>query len=105
MSQFCDRFIPNFSVIAAPLHEFAKSHSSFYCSSDAQTAFETITQLLISAPVLRAPTSDDSFILEVDASDKVKVHVSKPAVPVMIKPTLLLLPVESSMPLNQSGTL
>ena len=70
MSQFCDRFIPNFSVIAAPLHELAKPHSSFSWSSDAQTAFETIKQLLTSAPVLRAPTSDDSFILEVDASDK-----------------------------------
>ena len=70
MSQFCDRFIPNFSVIAAPLHELAKPHSSFSWSSDAQFAFETIKQLLTSAPVLRAPTSDDSFILEVDASDK-----------------------------------
>ena len=70
MSQFCDRFIPNFSVIAAPLHELAKPHSSFSWSSDARTAFETIKQLLTSAPVLRAPTSDDSFILEVDASDK-----------------------------------
>ena len=70
MSQFCDRFIPNFSVIAAPLHELAKPHSSFSWSSDAQIAFETIKQLLTSAPVLRAPTSDNSFILEVDPSDK-----------------------------------
>ena len=75
MSQFCDRFIPNFSVIAAPLHKLAKPHSSFSWSSDAQEAFETIKQLLTSASVLRAPTSDDFFILEVDASDKVKVHV------------------------------
>ena len=70
MSRFCDRFIPSFSVIAAPLHELAKLHSSFSWSSDAQTAFETIKQLLTSAPVLRAPTSYDSFILQVDASDK-----------------------------------
>ena len=70
MSQFCDRFIPNFSVIAAPLYELAKPYSSFSWSSDAQTAFETIKQLLTSAPVLCAPTSDDSFIFEVDASDK-----------------------------------
>ena len=70
MFQFCHRFIPNFSVISAPLHELAKPHSSFSWSSDAQTAFDTIKKLLTSAPVLRAPTSDDSFILEVDASDK-----------------------------------
>ena len=70
MSQFCDRFISNFSVIAASLHELAKPHTSFSWSSDAQTAFETIKKLLTSAPILRAPTSDDSLILEVDASDK-----------------------------------
>ena len=70
MSQFCDRFIPNFSVIAAPLHELAKPHSSFSWSSAAQTAFETIKQFLTSALVLRATSSDDSLILEVDASHK-----------------------------------
>ena len=70
MAQFCDRFVPNFSVIAAPLHELAKPNSSFSWTTDAQAAFEKLKQLLISAPVLRAPTGDDSFILEVDASDK-----------------------------------
>ena len=70
MAQFCDRFVPNFSVVAAPLHELAKPSSPFSWTPDAQTALKTLKQLLISAPVLRAPTSDNSFILEVDASDK-----------------------------------
>ena len=70
MSQFCDCFVPNFSVIAAPLHKLAKPSSPTSWTPDAQVAFETIKQLLTSAPVLRAPISEDSFILEVDASDK-----------------------------------
>ncbi len=69
MAQFCDRFVPNFSVVAAPLHELATPNSPFRWTTAAQTAFETIKQLLTSAPVLRPPTSDDFFILEVDASD------------------------------------
>lgn len=70
MAQFCDRFVPNFSVVAAPLHELATPNSSFSWTPDAQTAFETLKQLPTSARVLQAPTSDDSFILEVDASDR-----------------------------------
>ena len=69
-SNTCQGLERVFRHVPIPLHELAKPHSSFSWSSDAQTAFETIKQLLTSAPVLRAPTSDDSFILEVDASDK-----------------------------------
>eukprot|EP00795_Rhopilema_esculentum_P009397 gene9397-biopygen10865 len=70
MAQFCDRFVPHFSVVAAPLHELAKPTSTFVWTPEAQAAFEALKQLLSSAPVLRAPTSTDSFILEVDASDR-----------------------------------
>ena len=68
MAQFCDRFVPHLSVVAAPLHELAKPTSTFGWTPEAQAAFEALKQLLSSAPVLRAPTSTDSFIQEVDAS-------------------------------------
>ena len=70
MTQFCDRFVPQFSVVAALLHELAKPTSAFVWTPEAQAAFEALKQLLSSVPVLRAPTSTDSFILEVDASDR-----------------------------------
>ena len=70
MAQFCDRFVPHFSVVAAPLHELAKPTSTFVWTPETEAAFEALKQLLSSAPVLRAPTSKDSFILEVDASDR-----------------------------------
>ena len=70
MTQFCDRFVPHFSVVVVPLHELAKPTSTFVWTPEAQATFEALKQLLSAAPVLRAPTSTDSFILEVDASDR-----------------------------------
>ncbi len=70
MAQFCDRFIPNFSILAAPLHELTQPQAPFHWTPECQTAFDSIKTMLTSAPVLRAPESSDFFILETDACDK-----------------------------------
>ena len=70
MAQFCERFISNFSVISAPLHDLTEPNVPYVWSKTCQEAFSTIKDLLTSAPVLRAPDSCDYFILETDASDK-----------------------------------
>ena len=69
MAQFCDRFIRNFSVILAPLHELTRHHNTFKWNSSCQEAFEKVKQLLVEHPVLHPPSSDSIFILETDASD------------------------------------
>ena len=70
MAQFCDRFIPHFSIIATPLHELTQPHVPFQWTPQCQTAFDRIKNMLTTAPVLRAPESSDFFILETDACDK-----------------------------------
>ena len=70
MAQFCERFISNFSVISAPLHDLTRPNVPYVWSKKCQEAFTTIKDLLTSAPVLRAPDSRDYFVLETDASDK-----------------------------------
>ena len=70
MAQFCERFIPNFSVIFAPLHDLTKPNVPYVWSKKFQKAFVTIKDLLTSAPILWPPDSRGYFILETDASDK-----------------------------------
>ena len=77
MAQFCDRFIRNFSVILAPLHELTRHHNTFKWTSSCQEAFEKVKQLLVEHPVLHPPSSDSIFILETDASDVGVSHCPK----------------------------
>ena len=42
MAQICDRFIPNYSIIAAPLHEQTRSRTSFNWTAECQQSFQTI---------------------------------------------------------------
>ena len=69
MAQFCDRFIPNSSIILAPLHALTRHHNTFKWTSSCQEVFEEVKQLLVEHPVLDPPSSDSIFILETDASD------------------------------------
>ena len=70
MAQFCDRFLPHYSEIASPLHQLTEKEVPFNWTPECEKAFNTIKQLLMDAPLVRAPDSRDFFILETDTSDK-----------------------------------
>ena len=61
-------FILHFSSIAKPLNDLLKKDTHFHWTDEAQEAFETLKERLISAPILRRPEVDKAFILTTDAS-------------------------------------
>ena len=58
----------NFSTVISPLTELLKAKVKFDWSSDCQQAFDNVRLLLCSSPVLAAPCFDQTFMLQVDAS-------------------------------------
>ena len=77
MAQFCDRFIPNFSVLVAPLHQLTRLNVTFRWTEQCQQAFEKVKELLMQYPVLHPPSSNSIFVLETDASDLGTGHCLK----------------------------
>lgn len=66
------RFINNYSTICAPLNKLTKKipkGSSFQFTPEAEKAFKTVKELLVSAPILGIPKFDRPFIISTDASD------------------------------------
>ena len=70
LASYYRRFIANFAKIAKPLHDLMKKDTAFDWSQECQEAFNTLKQLLCSAPVLAYPEFGQGkcFILETDAS-------------------------------------
>ena len=62
--------IKDFANIAAALYELTGPKSKFEWTEQHQHAFETLRNCLVCAPVLAYPNSQDTFILDMDASDK-----------------------------------
>lgn len=66
------RFILNFSIIAAPLHNLTKKEFSgpkFKWNNEAQLAFTKLKDTLVQAPVLACPDFGKPFTISCDASD------------------------------------
>ncbi|XP_019267396.1 PREDICTED: uncharacterized protein LOC109244715 [Nicotiana attenuata] len=63
------RFIQGFGTICRPLHDLLKK-DSFVWTDEATTAFNSLKQALISAPVLAMPDYSKPFTVEIDASGK-----------------------------------
>lgn len=61
------KFVKNFSVLAAPLHEVCRT--TFVWNKDCQKAFEALRDSLIKAPILKYPDFSKEFIVTTDASD------------------------------------
>lgn len=61
------RFIPNFSIIAAPLTNLTKKSTDFKITADALTAINELKNAITSESVLAHPNFDHPFILATDA--------------------------------------
>lgn len=66
------RFVKNFSLVAAPLHDLTKGkkNKKFVWTEDADKAFLKLKTLLTSAPVMSCPDYSKEFIIQCDASNK-----------------------------------
>ena len=63
------KFISHFSETAQPLTNLTKKSVRFYWDEECQYAFETLKQLLVTAPVLAYPTDEGDYVLDTDASN------------------------------------
>ena len=68
MVNFLSSFLPNLQCLLIPIYDLQKKSKKFKWTQGAETAFKEIKELLISPPLLRAPTPDGLFQLESDTS-------------------------------------
>jgi len=62
------KFIRNYAQIAEPLNRCLDAGGPFLWTEQCQTAFDTLKQRLVSAPVMSAPNFDLPFTIHTDAS-------------------------------------
>ena len=62
------RYVKSFADTSRPLHKASESKSPFLWTPEAQYAFETLKQKLMSTPILALPSMKEPFILYTDAS-------------------------------------
>ena len=61
MVNFLSPFLPNLHRLLIPIYELQKKAKKFKWTDEAKKAFNEIKKLLISPPVLKAPTPDSLF--------------------------------------------
>ena len=69
LTNYYRRFVKGYAKITLPLTELLKKDFRFLWTSKAQASFESLKEALTSAPVLKIPNTQETFRLEVDASD------------------------------------
>jgi hypothetical protein len=69
LASYYRKFIPNLSGISKPLFDLTKKHVDFVWTSECDHAFNSIKQLLTTAPVLALPDFNRSFKIHCDASN------------------------------------
>ncbi|MCG8078348.1 MAG: Ty3/Gypsy family RNase HI domain-containing protein, partial [Candidatus Thiodiazotropha taylori] len=70
LASYYRKFIPNFATVCKPLHRLTEKTTKFAWTEQSQDAFETIKQLLISAPILSYPLlQGQPYLLDCDASN------------------------------------
>ena len=62
------RFCKDFATIAAPLHRLTDKGAQFVWTEQCQEAFDSIKEMLCTAPTLAFPVPDAPLILDTDAS-------------------------------------
>ena len=68
MVNFLSSFLPNLCRLLIPIYDLQKKAKEFKWTEETERAFNDIKKLLISPPVLKAPTPDGLFCLESDTS-------------------------------------
>ena len=68
MVNFLSSFLPNLRRLLIPIYDLQKKAKKFKWTDEAGKAFNEIKKLLVSPPVLKAPTPDGLFQLESDTS-------------------------------------
>ena len=68
MTNFCNKSIPDYSTVTAPLHQLTKKDEPFRWGSQQQAALDKLKQLLTSAPVLAFYNLNAATRIYVDAS-------------------------------------
>ena len=68
MVNFLSSFLPNLRRLLTPIYDLQKKSKKFKWTEEVEKAFNDITELLISPPVLKAPMPDGLFHLESDTS-------------------------------------
>lgn len=69
MCSYYRKFVPEFSVIAEPLHRLTKNNTIFCWEDEQQRAFEQLKQCLSSEPILRHYDPKDKIQVRTDASN------------------------------------
>ena len=65
---FLSSFLPNLRRLLIPIYDLQKKSKKFKWTEEAEKAFNDIKELLITPPVLKAPTPDGLFCLQSDTS-------------------------------------
>ena len=61
MVNFLSSFLPNLQRLLLPIYDLQKKAKMFKWTEEAEKAFKEIKKLLISPPVLKAPTPEGLF--------------------------------------------
>ena len=70
LASYYRKFCPSFATVCKPLHKLTEHNQPFVWDKDAQTAFDTLNDLLTSAPVLSYPSpTGNGWVLDCDASN------------------------------------
>ena len=68
MVNILSSLVPNLHRLLIPIYNLQKKAKTFKWMDEAEQAFNEIKKLLVSPPVLKAPTSDGLFRLKSDTS-------------------------------------
>ena len=69
LANYYRKFVPNFSLVAAPLTALLQKEKTFTWTDKENEAFKTLKEKLTTAPVLLIPDSSQPFVVTTDASD------------------------------------
>ena len=67
---FLSSFLPNLQQLLILIYDLQKKAKKFKWTEEAEKAFNDIKELLVSPPVLKAPTPDGLFCLESNTSQE-----------------------------------
>uniref|UniRef100_A0A5S6QWV2 RNA-directed DNA polymerase n=1 Tax=Trichuris muris TaxID=70415 RepID=A0A5S6QWV2_TRIMR len=69
LASYYRKFVKNFASIAAPLHRLLQKDKRWSWDDDCERAFQEMKRRLLTAPILKFPDFNKTFVLDVDASN------------------------------------